>query len=152
MLPEQRVRTTASHTPDSRGSTHDGRACLSALWVRVWDPACIRGYSMILAECIFSQSATGEVSSAYFRKLAISPGGESANFRKRAENARLCRNTLTVQTCGPHPSTSKKPAIREVAGRRAVQKPGSLWLCRSDFMLPHTVGRATGRTRLFRSL
>ena len=24
---------------------------------------------MILAECIFSQSATGEVSSAYFRKL-----------------------------------------------------------------------------------
>ena len=27
------------------------------------------GESMILAECIFSQSATGEVSSAYFRKL-----------------------------------------------------------------------------------
>ena len=27
---------------------------------------------MILAKCIFSQSATGEVSSAYFRKLAIS--------------------------------------------------------------------------------
>ena len=34
------------------------------------------GDSMILAECIFSQSATGEVSSAYFRKLAISRGGE----------------------------------------------------------------------------
>ena len=31
---------------------------------------------MILAECTFSQSATGEVSSAYFRKLAISRGGE----------------------------------------------------------------------------
>ena len=31
---------------------------------------------MILAECIFSQSATGEVSSAYFRKLAISRGEE----------------------------------------------------------------------------
>ena len=31
---------------------------------------------MILAKCIFSQSATGEVSSAYFRKLAISRGGE----------------------------------------------------------------------------
>ena len=31
---------------------------------------------MILAGCIFSQSATGEVSSAYFRKLAISRGGE----------------------------------------------------------------------------
>ena len=30
------------------------------------------GDSMILAECIFSQFATGEVSSAYFRKLAIS--------------------------------------------------------------------------------
>ena len=28
------------------------------------------GDSMILAKCIFSQSATGEVSSAYFRKLA----------------------------------------------------------------------------------
>ena len=34
------------------------------------------GDSMILAKCIFSQSATGEVSSAYFRKLAISRGGE----------------------------------------------------------------------------
>ena len=31
---------------------------------------------MILAECIFSRSATGEVSSAYFRKLAISHGVE----------------------------------------------------------------------------
>ena len=31
---------------------------------------------MILAVCIFSQSATGEVSCAYFRKLAISRGGE----------------------------------------------------------------------------
>ena len=32
---------------------------------------------MIFAECIFSRSATGEVSSAYFRKLAdISRGGE----------------------------------------------------------------------------
>ena len=40
---------------------------------------------MILAKCIFSQSATGEVSSAYFRKLAIPYlGVGSANFRKRA--------------------------------------------------------------------
>ena len=29
----------------------------------------VYGDGMILAECIFSQSATGEVSSAYFRKL-----------------------------------------------------------------------------------
>ena len=41
---------------------------------------------MILAKCIFSQSATGKVSSAYFRKLAISLGVGSANFRKRAPN------------------------------------------------------------------
>ena len=39
--------------------------------------------SMILAECIFSQSATGEVSSAYFRKLAIPREVGCANFRKR---------------------------------------------------------------------
>ena len=44
------------------------------------------GDSMILAECIFSQSATGEVSSAYFRKLAISPEVGCANFRKRGPN------------------------------------------------------------------
>ena len=45
----------------------------------------VYGDSMILAECIFSQSATGEVSSAYFRKLAIPYlGVGSANFRKRA--------------------------------------------------------------------
>ena len=31
----------------------------------------VYGDSMILAVCIFSQSATGEVSCAYFRKLAI---------------------------------------------------------------------------------
>ena len=46
------------------------------------------GDSMILAECIFSQSATGEVSSAYFRKLAISRTGcgvQIRNFRKRRE-------------------------------------------------------------------
>ena len=43
---------------------------------------------MILAECIFSRSATGEVSSAYFRKLAISRTGcgvQIRNFRKRRE-------------------------------------------------------------------
>ena len=41
------------------------------------------GDSMILAVCIFSQSATGEVSCAYFRRYL---GVGSANFRKRAPN------------------------------------------------------------------
>ena len=60
------------------------------------------GDSMILAVCIFSQSATGEVSCAYFRKLAISRGGE-CKFSQTGPNARLCpySNTLTVRTCGP---------------------------------------------------
>ena len=43
------------------------------------------GDSMILAECIFSRSATGEVSSAYFRNTQvgqISHGVWSANFDK----------------------------------------------------------------------
>ena len=35
----------------------------------------VYGDSMISAECIFSQSAPGEVSSAYFRKLAHISGG-----------------------------------------------------------------------------
>ena len=44
-----------------------------------WPRRRIHGDSMILmAECIFSQSATGEVSSACFRKLAISRGGEGS--------------------------------------------------------------------------
>ena len=62
----------------------------------------IYGDSMIWAGCIFSQSATGEVSSAYFRKLAISRGGE-CKFSQTGPNARLCpySNTLTVRTCGP---------------------------------------------------
>ena len=42
------------------------------------------GDSMIFAECIFSQPATGEVASAYFRNGQISGWGECANFRKRA--------------------------------------------------------------------
>ena len=58
---------------------------------------------MILAECIFSQSATGEVSSAYFRKLATPYlGVGSANFRKLAPSARpyLCSVThLTHAAC-----------------------------------------------------
>ena len=35
---------------------------------------------MSLAECIFSRSATGEVSSAYFRKLAILARGVECKF------------------------------------------------------------------------
>ena len=46
------------------------------------------GDSMILAECIFSQSATGELSSAYFRKLAISRGGECKFSQTGPTNAR----------------------------------------------------------------
>ena len=100
----------------------------------------VYGDSMILAVYIFSQSATGEVSSAYFRKLVNLGVGEVQIFAN-GPNARLCRNTLTVQTCGPQ-ALVKKPAIREVAGRRAVQKPAYVAL--SDFMLPHTRKGATG--------
>ena len=49
----------------------------------------VYGDSMILAVCIFSQSATGEVSSAYFRKLAISRGGESKFSQTGPTNTRL---------------------------------------------------------------
>ena len=102
------------------------------------------GDSMILAECIFSQSATrtGEVSGAYFRKLAISGfwgcGVLINHFRQIFANGPNQRAVarpygyavthLTVQPDMRPASTSKKPTIREVAGRRAVQKPGSLWL------------------------
>ena len=42
---------------------------------------------MILAKCIFSQSATGELSSAYFRKLAdISGWGVQIFANARAPN------------------------------------------------------------------
>ena len=90
---------------------------------------------MILAEFIFSQSAPDEVSSAYFRKLAI--WGCGVHFFANGPNQRavarpyLCRKPVTHLTVQPDmrpASTSKKPTIREVAGRRAVQKPGSLWL------------------------
>ena len=45
-----------------------------------WAVPVVYGDSMILAVCIFSQSATGEVSCAYFRRYL---GVGSANFRKQ---------------------------------------------------------------------
>ena len=75
------------------------------------------GDSMILAECIFSQFATGEVSSAYFRKLAISGWGVQI-FARNGPNARLsmCRNTLTV-------SRHMRPASTLVKRRKRRRNP-----------------------------
>ena len=100
---------------------------------------------MIWAGCIFSQSATGEVSSAYFRKLAISRGGECkfSQMGPTATRAYLCRNTLTVQTCGPQALVKSPQSERSQAeGLFIVQKPAYVAL--SDFMLPHTRKGATG--------
>ena len=67
----------------------------------------IYGDSMILAECIFSQSATGEVSSAYFRKFAISGGVASQIFRKRAQPQRAVARPYAVThlTVQPRPAS-----------------------------------------------
>ena len=66
---------------------------------------------MILAVCIFSQSATGEVSCAYFRKLAISRGGE-CKFSQTGPTRAYARNTLTVPDMRPA-STSKRKRSEE---------------------------------------
>ena len=70
---------------------------------------------MILVKCIFSQSATGEVSSAYFRKLVISRfSGWGVQIFANEPNARLCRDTLTRGQPDMRPaSTSKKPEEEE---------------------------------------
>ena len=88
---------------------------------------------MIWAGCIFSQSATGEVSSAYFRKLAISRGGECKFSQMGPTRAYLCRNTLTVQTCGPQALVKR---ARNQRGRRpkgcskgAPKARQPMWLC-----------------------
>ena len=71
------------------------------------------GDSMILAVCIFSQSATGEVSSAYFRKLAISRGGE-CKFSQTGPTRAYARNTLVNCLPDMRPaSTSKRKRSEE---------------------------------------
>ena len=88
---------------------------------------------MILAECIFSQSATGEVSSAYFRKLAISRGGECKFSQMGPTRAYLCRNTLTVQTCGPQALVKSPQSERSQA--EGLFKSPAAYVALSDFML-----------------
>ena len=68
---------------DGRPKPYQARVMRGSKRVRL-----VYGDSMILAVCIFSQSATGEVSCAYFRKLAISRGGE-CKFSQTGPNARL---------------------------------------------------------------
>ena len=88
---------------------------------RVRGAPLLYGDGMILAVCIFSQSATGEVSSAYFRKLAISRGGK-CKFSQTGQTRAYARNTLTVQTCGPQALVKSPQSEREVASDAAATK------------------------------
>ena len=61
-------------------------------------------------------------------------GVGSANFRKRAQRAPICRNTLTVQTCGPQ-ALVKSPQSERSQAEGLFKSPAAYG---SDFMLPHT--------------
>ena len=120
----------------SRRERRRERRCLKSHkkhvhWVRVTPDTRLYGDSMIWAGCIFSQSATGEVSSAYFRKLAISRfSGWGVQIFANGPNARLCRDTLTRAQPDMRPaSTSKKPAIRGRRPKGCSKARQPMWLC-----------------------
>ena len=57
-------------------------------------------------------------------------------------NTRLCRNTLTVQTCGPQALVKSPQSERSQA--EGLFKSPAAYVALSDFMLPHTRKGATG--------
>ena len=76
-------------------------------------PELAYGDSMILAERIFSQSAPGEVSGAYFRGLAdFGEGVGGANFRKHATNTKHRPCTVKSITLPANSSNTARKAAR----------------------------------------
>ena len=97
---------------------------------------------MIWAGCMFSQSATGEVSSAYFRKLAHILRGVCKFSQMGQTRAYLCRNTLTVQTCGPQALVKSPQSERGRRPKGCSKARQPMWLCLTSCCRTGTRGRA----------
>ena len=89
------------------------------------------GDSTILAVCIFSQSATGEVFPVHIFASWPYLGVGCANFRKRAQRAvarlpiyvlvvcmRYAEHAKTVQTCGPRPASYRRATRKRRRNRK----------------------------------